>query len=183
MSVLSLPSDWEARFSFVHQRNLIAALQYNQWETVVASIYRITLPGGWVQFLEPNASAHTEHCGPVSIKFMEMLNRLEEAVGLDFKCALRLPSLLNNAGFTNVRTEHRIMELGEWNGELGKKYAENEISIFRGFKTPVLNQGGLGIVSNELEFDKLMDDMEEEWNSGLSLAIGWYYTTGQKPPI
>ncbi|KAF5322653.1 hypothetical protein D9619_001283 [Psilocybe cf. subviscida] len=180
VDVLNLPPSWDARFTFVHQRNLIAALQYNQWETVIASIYRITAPGGWVQFLEPNASAHMERCGPVSNKFMEMLDRLEKAVGLDFKCALRLSSLLKHAGFVNVHTERRVMELGEWDGELGKKYAENEISIFRGFKTPVLNQGGLGIVTNEQEFDKFMDDMEEEWNSKPSLAIGWYYTTGQK---
>lgn len=183
MSVLNLPSDWDARFAFVHQRNLVAALPYNQWEPVIASIYRITAPGGWVQFLEPNASSHTERCGPVSTKFMEMLNRLEKAVGLDFKCALRIPSLLDSAGFVNVHTERRVMELGAWNGQSGKKYAENEMSIFRAFKTPVLNHGGLGIVSNEKEFDKLMDDMEEEWDSKPSLAIGWYYTTGQKPGI
>jgi hypothetical protein len=179
-NVLNLPLDWTGRFAFVHQRLLMAALKKDDWNTAVKQVYRVTKDGGWVQFCEANAVSHMDGCGPVSARFMELYRKMWETAGLDPACSLNIGPIMQRAGFVNVKTENRVVPLGEWNGDAGAKHKINLMGVYRGFKTPILRLGGLGMVKDEEEFDKLMDEMEEEWKKPGS-AYAFYAITGQKP--
>lgn len=179
-NVLNMPTDWANRFTFVHQRLLIDALKYDEWKPAVENLYRVTAPGGWAQFCEANVVTHMVNFGPVTNRFMELYDKLGKTTGHDFLCSLRIAPLMKEAGFVNVKVEHRLTPFGEWNGDMGVTSAKNTIGVFRGFKTPILNMGGLGIVKNEEEYDTLMDEMEAEWKTTPGPAVGWYIIIGQK---
>ncbi|KAF5319296.1 hypothetical protein D9619_008340 [Psilocybe cf. subviscida] len=180
-NVLDLPPDWTGRFAFVNQRLLMGALKQEEWYRAVKEVYRVTKDGGWVQFCESNAVSHMDGCGPASERFMKLYRNIEAAVGLDFSCSLNIGPIMRQVGFVNVKTEHRVVQLGEWNGEVGTKHTKNVMAVSRGLKTSVLKLGGLGIIRDEEDFDTLMDEMEEEWKRPGS-ANGFYVITGQKPP-
>ncbi|KAF5319743.1 hypothetical protein D9619_008872 [Psilocybe cf. subviscida] len=179
-NVLNLPPDWTGRFAFVHQRLLMAALKKDEWHRAVKEVYRVTKCGGWVQFCESNSVSHIDGCGPANARFTELYEKMWEAVGLDPLCSLNIGPIMQQVGFVGVKTEKRVVGLGEWNGDIGAKHKMNLMGVWRGFKTPILKLGGFGMVKNEEEFDKLMDEMEDEWKRP-GAAYGFYVITGQKP--
>lgn len=178
-NVLNLPSDWTDRFAFVHQRLLMAALKKDEWERAVKEVYRVTKNGGWVQFCESDAVSYMGRCGPASARFLELYRKMWEVAGLDPACSLNIGPLMQRAGFVNIKTDNRVVQLGEWNGNVGTRHKINLMGVYRGFKTPILRLGGLGIIKSEEEFDTLMDEMEEEWKRPGS-ATAFCMVTGQK---
>lgn len=171
--------EWENRFAFVHQRLLMAALLYEQWEPVIQKIHTITAPGGWVQLLEANFLSHYINCGPATAKSVEVYTALEKACGVDFLCSLRLEGLMKKAGFVDVQVTLRETPVGAVYGEMGGQFAENMMNMFRALKTPVLRSGGFGLVGDEQDYDDIMDQMESEWNKH-GCNFGWYVVVGRK---
>lgn len=174
--------EWENRFAFVHQRLLAFALKYNQWDDVVNKIYTMTAPGGWAQFLDVDAVSHCHsECGPATARLMEIIRALGNASGLDLLCPRRLPSLMERAGFVDIQVTLRDVPVGAPHGDIGAKFSKSVMAVFRGVKTPVLRFGGLGLVSDEHDFDNLMNQMELEWNTReQGYAAGWYIIIGRK---
>lgn len=50
----------------------------------------------------------------------------------------------------------------------------------RSLKTPVLNAGGLGVVSSEAEFDELMEELERECESTEGCGVEFTYFVARK---
>lgn len=88
--------DWENRFAFVHQRLLIGALKYDQWEEVIRPIYAIIAPGGWAQLLESNYFNHFGDCGLATARALELFKVLGKVSELVFPCSLRLEGLVDS---------------------------------------------------------------------------------------
>lgn len=72
------------------------------------------------------------------------------------------------------------MPLGKWAGQKGIDARDNFMGVFRGMKTPILKSGGLGFVKSEAELDKLLDDLENEWDGTEGAEISFYIVTAQK---
>jgi hypothetical protein len=70
------------------------------------------------------------------------------------------------AGFVDIRVEERVTSLGAWNGEVGRKSADNAIAAFRGLKAKVLRFGGFGVIRDGANYDALTDEVEQEWAAG-----------------
>ncbi|KAF5327441.1 hypothetical protein D9619_004197 [Psilocybe cf. subviscida] len=167
--------EWENRFAFVHQRLLIFAFKYQQWNKVIRKIYTITAQ----ELLEGNFLSHFVDCGPVTARAVQISKALEKALGLDFLCSLRLEGLMKKHGFINVEVILRETPIGASYGEMGTKVAEDVMGVFRGFKSPTLRLGGFGLVDDEEDYDNLMDQMELEWNQP-GCKVGWYVAIGRK---
>lgn len=182
-SALEMPVEWTDKFKLVHQRCLVSSVTYNEWEVLIRDIHRVTAPGGWVQLCENNAIydvAGVTKC-PATNRLAEALKRLGEHVGFDLLgCATRIPVLMKAVGFVDIQVEERLTPLGAWNGEFGRKSADNTIAVFRGLKVAVLKLGGLGIVRDGEEYDALTDEAEREWAAGPSANVCWYVTVGRK---
>ncbi|KAF8187573.1 hypothetical protein K438DRAFT_1764736 [Mycena galopus ATCC 62051] len=112
-SVTSLPADWTNRFTFVHQRLLVIALQISEWPQSLAEIYRVLRPG-----------------------------------------YLDMPAMLEKPGFVDIKAEGWMLRLGKWGGEDEIASAINHATMFRGFKSPVLQAGlrGMGLAK---EWDEI----------------------------
>ncbi|KAF5319384.1 hypothetical protein D9619_008521 [Psilocybe cf. subviscida] len=178
-NILDIPQEWNNRFSLVHQRLLVGALKSNEWEQAIQNIFRITAPSGWIQLTEAYIDKNIFSGGPASLKGMAIYDILAKTVGLDIFCTWRLEKILKEAGFTDIQAIRVTVPIGAWNGELSGRVARNMTNFFRGLKTPVLCNGGFGIVDNESEFDKLMDAMDEEWKKP-GTSIDWHSYIGRK---
>ncbi|KDR74312.1 hypothetical protein GALMADRAFT_71069 [Galerina marginata CBS 339.88] len=175
-SVTSLPREWTEMFSFVHQRLLVAALQKPDWERAISEMHRVLAVDGWLQLGEVGPWK----AGPITAKHQSLVQNLFLAKGLVLDCAAYIPAMLAQAGFANIRIEERSIPLGKWAGDHGVNGAANFIGVFRAMKTPILKAGGLGLVRSEQEFDRLLDQVEREWDQTLGAEIRFYIFSAQK---
>lgn len=169
MLVLDLSDGWTNKFSLVHQRLLLVGLKYEEWSIAINEIHRVVTRSGWVQLckVDPFVSCG----GPNSDKMIELVKALVHHTGLDFKCTQRIPPLLKDTGFVNIKVEKCTLKLGTWGVELGRGLAENHIKVWKGMKTPILRAGGLGIVKNEEEYGALVSAVKTEWETQAGAEI------------
>ncbi|KAF5314420.1 hypothetical protein D9619_011992 [Psilocybe cf. subviscida] len=153
--------EWENQFALVHQRLLALGFQYDQWDEVIRTIYTVTAPGGWAQLLEVNPLSHCGDGKPFTARFLEIFKALEKLLDWTFTLTLR------------------GVPIGAAYGEMGKKWAEDVISVFRELKSQILRSGGFGLVGDEKDYDNLMDQMELEWDN-LGYKFDWYIAVGRK---
>ncbi|KAF7322479.1 ATP-dependent DNA helicase [Mycena chlorophos] len=174
-STLKLPVEWNNTFAVVHQRLLIGSLEVQQWPEAAREIFRVLRPGGWVQLGEPKVWPLGAYPGRPSMKkCVELQRALEKARNLDFECAEKLPKLLADAGFVDVQQEWRMRKFGSWAGDIGLAWKENQVSFFRGIKTPIMEAGGYGVVASEAEYDALVDGLERELDDlQLAFVVCW----------
>ncbi|KAF8491768.1 hypothetical protein JB92DRAFT_2819270 [Gautieria morchelliformis] len=159
---------WTNSFDLVHQRLLITALRRREWPVALSEIFRVLKPGGWAQLGE---IGKTHLPGPKTRQHQSLLSKLfahrDMLPAVD--CANQLPVMLIEAGFTDVRMETRLLPLGKVGGADGENARKNFMGVYRGMKTPVLKAGGLGFFDSEMEFDRFMDEMEEEWDTSTTV--------------
>ncbi|EGN93487.1 hypothetical protein SERLA73DRAFT_189647, partial [Serpula lacrymans var. lacrymans S7.3] len=146
VSATHLPAQWSNKFTLVNQRLLIAALQIPEWEATLKEIYRVLIPGGWVQLLEPSSQILS---GPLTVKLTNLLNDLFTSRNMLFDISGHLPQMMVNAGFRNLHAEIVDIPFGKWAGQDGVDGRDDFMGAFRGLKTPVLLAGGLGYVDSE----------------------------------
>ncbi|KAJ6579501.1 hypothetical protein DFH09DRAFT_1275858 [Mycena vulgaris] len=164
-SVVNLPSEWTNTFALVHQRLLMIALQTPQWPVALREIYRVLRPGGWVQLGESTAWIEGEYPNkPCMEKLVAMYRCLTKSRNLYADCAEAIPSMLEAAGFVDIRRESQMAQAGKWAGELGVANRVHHAGVFRVIKTPVLKAGGYGHVTSEEEYDSLLEGAEREWD-------------------
>jgi SAM-dependent methyltransferase len=164
-SVTNLPCDWTGKFSLVHQRLLMIALQIPQWPVALREIYRVLRPGGWVQLGEGCAWIEGEYPNkPCMEKLVAMYRALTNARNLYIDCALGIEKMLEEAGFVDIRRESGMPRMGKWAGEDGIDNRVNHVGVFKGIKTPVLEAGGYGQVTSEEEYDALLEGLAREWD-------------------
>ncbi|KAJ6502234.1 hypothetical protein C8R45DRAFT_613009 [Mycena sanguinolenta] len=181
-SVTNLPSEWTNMFSLVHQRLLILALQVPQWPQAIEEIVRVLRPGGWVQLAESALWNEGKYPGkPCMEKLTAMFRRVAEARNLYVDCAYDIPKMLEEAGFVDIQSESRMQLMGKWAGEIGVANAKNHVGVLRGMKTPVLEAGGYGYVTSEIEYDELLNGLAKEWDEIPGIERDFIIIWARKP--
>lgn len=177
-SVTKLPAEWTNKFTVVHQRLLIAALRELEWPQAISEIYRVLKPGGWVQLFELESGIS----GPAIAKHFEMIYRLSDIQGTMWRnITKRLPDFLKESGFINLHQDPRRTPVGAWAGKDGVVGKKNLLGALRGMKAPILKNGGLGLVSSEAEYDKLLEEVSEESEAIEGSGLTWVMFWAQKP--
>lgn len=177
-NIVQLPPAWNNRFQLVHQRLLVGALLLTEWPKALEEMYRVLKPGGWVQLTESGEW----HSGPATKEMAQIRLALGQVRGLLTDFGRSIPEMLSNAGFINIQVDPRSTPLGEWAGEHGKQSRDNMISLFRGMKSRVLDDGGYGLLQSEEDFDRLVHDVEKEWDETPGSRNFWIVYNAQKPP-
>ncbi|KAG2360324.1 hypothetical protein BDR07DRAFT_1335840 [Suillus spraguei] len=176
-NVLRLPNNWTSNFQLVNQRLLVAALSKENWNTAVEEIFRVLVPGGWVQLVEAS------HCvaGEATQRHFSMLQDLFVKKGLLFDCIEHIPNVLECTGFYKITTQRLEISLGGGDDDDGMKAKAREsfIGAYKGMQTPVVNMG----IRTEGEFKKLVEDLEREWESNTRSKAIFYAFTAQKPTV
>ncbi len=176
-SVTNLPTEWTNKFTVVHQRLLIAALREHEWRQAVSEIYRVLKPGGWVQLFEWEGWVS----GPALAKHLEMIYRFSEKQGTMWRNITKcLPEFLKETGFINLCQDPRKTPIGAWAGQDGIDGKDNTLGVMRGMKAPMLKNGDLGL-SSEAEYDKLLAEASEEFDSTQGSETSYVMFWAQKP--
>ncbi|CCM01345.1 uncharacterized protein FIBRA_03395 [Fibroporia radiculosa] len=178
-TITKLPLEWENKFTLINQRLLIAALRAEEWKLAVGEMYRVLVPGGWVQLGEVGRW----EAGPVTAKATSLIHALFAAKGMVADCAVQIPDMLRGAGFATIHIEEKVVPISSRVGEEAGEMGKNLIDVMRGMKTPILNAGGFGIVKSEAEMDALLDAAIEELDRMPSANIRWSVFCGQKPVV
>ncbi|KAF9232584.1 S-adenosyl-L-methionine-dependent methyltransferase [Melanogaster broomeanus] len=177
-SATSLPRYWDSKFALVHQRLLICGYTREQWIQVAKEIYRVLAPGGYAQLIETGPEWVS---GPKTATHSLFIDDLLGKKGMLWRCGVYVADILKSAGFVDVKSEDVIIKLGKWAGPDGVLGRDVTIGAWRGMRDATMRAGGLGYFSTAEEFDKALDETEEEWDSieGSYAMLKIFY--GRKP--
>ncbi|KAF7977961.1 hypothetical protein HWV62_2057 [Athelia sp. TMB] len=181
-SVTQLPREWTSTFNLVNQKLLLAALSAAAWQAAFAEMYRVLVPGGWVNLIELNGDLNRmefKH-GPAAKKMMTLVREIFRSGNSLADAVYHLPGWLEQAGFINIRTEMRISSMA---GVEGKPMRENCYEVYMAMKTPALKAGGLGFVKSEEEYDNLVQAMREELEVTENAGLQSFMICAQKPAV
>jgi hypothetical protein len=179
-SVTNLLASWSSTFTLVHQRFLIMGLTLPDWQAAFNELYRILVPGGWINLLEPqlDVSQFSWNPGPATTKMFMLMRAVMLANGFVPDLPRSLPALLKEAGFVNIHTEERGTSLY---GEGGAGMRDNCHRGLLALKTPVLDAGGMGFVKSEEEFHSLSNATRKEWSETPEAVVQIFTFYAQKP--
>ncbi|EKM82147.1 hypothetical protein AGABI1DRAFT_112257 [Agaricus bisporus var. burnettii JB137-S8] len=181
-SITSLPEDWTNTVTLIHQRLLVAAFQADQWKTAVSEMYRVLAPGGWVQLFEPREQLLSPLEAITNHKTLRILERLmADTRHIVNDVVDHLQHWLEEAGFVNLTIQKRGMPIGSWAGERGVLSMEATLGAFEAMKPLVIKEGGLGIVSNEEEYDAALADLRRLCDDTPDTYFQYWLFTAQKP--
>ena len=159
-SVTKLPLDWAETFDFIHQRLLCLALTTLEWKAARSEMFRVLKPGGWIQLEE--VLVDFPNSGPVTKRLGAAIHQVAQRRGVMSRCAESLPSLLSEAGFVKVASTKRDIVFGGRDGEPSQGATSTVREFLRCLKEPVTKAG---LVSSSEEYDKLLQDAENEWRN------------------
>ncbi|KZP33428.1 S-adenosyl-L-methionine-dependent methyltransferase [Athelia psychrophila] len=181
-SITRLPETWTSTFTLVNQKLLLHGLSAAAWQGAFSEMYRILVPGGWVNLCELHSLSDLDRLdfevGPAAKKMLTLVGKIVRSGGALLDAALHLPGWLEQAGFTDVRTEMSRVPLS---GDEGRPMRDNVYNAYLAMKTPALKAGGFGLVKSEEEYDEAVHAMREELVGTDNAAIQTYVIYAQKP--
>ncbi|KIK57594.1 hypothetical protein GYMLUDRAFT_172720 [Collybiopsis luxurians FD-317 M1] len=178
-SVADLPAEWTGTFSYTHQRLLVAAMNDSLWRKATSELFRVLLPGGWVELIEQDGTNFSFGVGPCSKRLVSLINAMYAEKGVVGDLGVYLPQLLEEIGFVDVRCEPRRLTIGQ-SGENGYRSGEWR-NIWKGMKQPLVNAGGYGFVQTEEEYEELLEGATREWDNSNEACTTFYTILARKP--
>ena len=176
-NIIELPEKWTAKFDFVHQRLLIGGHLAKDWPRALSSFLRILKPGGIAQLLEVEIRCR-DQCGYAGKRVVKIQEQMFARKGLLFDCAVLLPSLLERAGFVNVRAEKKLAPVGEVLGPDGKRGKHTSAGSIRAMHDTIIASG---LVDNHAEFEELVKELEQTWEDMGGFYMTYWIVTAEKP--
>ena len=172
-SVISLPRSWDVSFDFVQLRMMHAALSDAEWPLALRETHRVLKHGGSMQLMAP-----MKPCGntPAILRQADLFNRLFYAVGMDPDLSQKMPQLVRDAGFRDVRCDIRMvalnMKLAE-GGEDGNvpSLATLLLAAVNRMKAKAIE---LDCVDSGEDFDDLLKKLEADWNVDDQPMYGYF---------
>lgn len=161
-SATDLPSYWTSKFALVHQRLLICAYTRDQWQRSIKEMFRVLKPGGYTQLIEIGPEWVS---GEKTAQHVLFLDEFLGSKGMLMRCGVYIADMLRAAGFTDVKSEGVVMNVGKWAGEDGVQGRDKLIGAWRGMQDSVMRADGWGRFTSAEEFDKTMDELAEEWDN------------------
>ncbi|KAJ3893457.1 hypothetical protein GG344DRAFT_43276 [Lentinula edodes] len=190
-SVVNLPNPkWTERFSFTHQRLLVAAMNNALWHLAIAELFRVVKPGAWVELVEIEAQGFGSwSVGPHSTKLAFLINTMYDKRGVIGDLLVYLPLILKEAGFVDIKCEARHAPIGgEADAPAPHKFTQvkrfdSEMwrELWMGMKVPVIEAGGYGIVKTMEEYDSLVQGSAAEWKTSKEAYTTFYAILARKP--
>ncbi|TDL29543.1 hypothetical protein BD410DRAFT_28434 [Rickenella mellea] len=104
--------EWSEKFDVVNVRHVFYELLEKSWDIVLANLYTVMQPGGWIQIVEyGNYSSETQALGQLS-RLNKHVMRLD---GFAPEQISRIHERLKNSGFHSITHEVETMLLGRSN--------------------------------------------------------------------
>ncbi|KAJ3571499.1 hypothetical protein NP233_g3715 [Leucocoprinus birnbaumii] len=182
-SITSLPHSWSNTVSLIHQRLLMLALQPSQWKVALAEMYRVLVPGGWIQVFEGQRLFESPSDEIVYHKAFRLRDDLCLAVcNVAVDIVDYLPNWIEEAGFVNLNIVKRGLPMGaSWSEEWSAPGVQSIGAFWSALKEPVMREGGLGIVKSGEEYDAVIEDLKRRCEEVPRTYWPMILFTAQKP--
>lgn len=177
-SITNLPQEWTGQFDFVNQRLLGAGLLAKDWPAALENYMRVLKPGGHIQLAEFVPVSSKYGVGPHSSKFGELASKILKNAGLMPDCAERFPTMLQEAGFIDIRSERKIGPVGDARGKDG---AMGKISIGGAMKAMREAFLAYGLVENEDAYEELVTGSLQEWEANGGFDMAYSIVIAERP--
>lgn len=177
-SIVDLPQEWTGQFDLINQRMLFAGLLAKDWPVALQNYLRILKPGGRVQLADIAPSSSQYKAGPHSLRFGELIEKMFRKAGLFFDAAERLPKMVEEAGFVNVRAEQKFGPVGEVRGNDGLM---GKISNAGGMKAMRAGLLKFGLIEDEEAAEELFKGTQEDWENSGGFDMAYIIVTAEKP--
>lgn len=178
-STFDLPHELDSTFTLVHQRLMVAAFSNEGWRKALAGFYRVLKPGGYVKLEEidflcmlPTGS----DLPPLTSIFCQASKVLCAKRGVGADTLLNITNLLEEAGFEVTEHTREPIHLGGEDNAARNAF----IGAWRSMRTPFVSSGVIDCAHTDGEYDKFMDDIEQEWRN-TNFARTWCNWTARKP--
>lgn len=184
-------SDWaipENHYDFIHTRILEGC--FTDMGAVIATAFKHTKPGGFLESQELNAAPHCDDgTMPAEWPFLRYVAKLQEAsmeVGRELDIAPKLRGWFEAAGFVDVQQRVFKAPLGRWPKDpamkdLGHWWAENMSVGLAGFSLAYFSRV-LGWSSEEIEL-YLVDVRKSLTDRDVHAYHRIYVVWGRKPEV
>jgi SAM-dependent methyltransferase len=115
-------------FEFIHMRNMKGVFAH--WEEVYAEIYKSLSPGGWIEVADWDLGQlplSPPSADPAELPLPTLRKMYATAMEASFKSGRPLgtyymhPSYLEEAGFTDIKTTHVNVPVGQWHKDEAQK--------------------------------------------------------------
>ena len=159
--ITSLPPEWTSRFKFVHQRFLVAGIPATEWPLIVSEHFRVLQPGGYIQMTEFKFMDWNKT--PAERKHLGFYKEILESKGLMLDCGMKLPQMLQTAGFADIHMEIRPIPLGKQAGEDSAIYAEHLLDVLYKVAVKAGISHAFGLSVNE--YKDVLAQIKAEWDS------------------
>jgi SAM-dependent methyltransferase len=192
-SVQNLPEEWENTFALVHQTFLIVALRREEWLSAVQEVERVLQPGGWLTFGEPG---HFRSCGPKTKILEDLLVAFYAHCSIDRFIIDQLPEILSSTCHSldraSIKATHYKLHLCGKRPDLAGSPEHRQlvqdgmwayVAVFRHMREVMFDKAALAVepyCKTIADFDKLMDDVEEEWENATEGYIEFIVLSAQK---
>lgn len=173
----------DATFDLIHLQNGASLFTLTQWPTVMAELYRLLKPGGWLNLVDfemgPTSQPALDRVLTLLAQILAKLDRNISPNGMApwTGCTLG-PSRMSQQSFTQVAYQLYPVDLGGWNNPVGRAYLA--WSVVRPEMIMYLaRQTG---ISTEDELRPLLREMQRELHQLGFCGVGMLLSTfGQKP--
>ncbi|KAJ9191445.1 hypothetical protein DTO166G4_7755 [Paecilomyces variotii] len=181
--------DWsypDNHFDFIHGRTLSGSVK--DWKELLATAYRHTKPGGWVEFHEGTIGAESDD-GSLKedsriLSYLKLIREQSEKAGRSMDVVDNLGPWMKSLGFENVKVEIYKVPWGPWPKdarlkEIGKFQLCNMMEAVSAYGLALLTRGA-GYTQEEAEIFLALV-RREITNKSLHCYNKIYCVYGQKP--
>ncbi|KAI9362120.1 S-adenosyl-L-methionine-dependent methyltransferase [Zopfochytrium polystomum] len=170
----ALPFD-SGVFDFCFVRGMAGSIRADAYPRLLSEAKRVTRPGGYVEIVEPYN--FLIKYGPFGKSLRRVMAAHFAARGIDYGIALKLDSLLHDAGLIDVTEEMKSVPVG-WGGDIGE-YTQFAVSqMMRIERASVMDAMGLATTA---DFEALRSNLVAELSDNRT-RWNWYWACGRVPP-
>ena len=99
------------------------------------------------------------------------------------ECGDKIPVILMEVGFEDIRSEIRYLPIGQSAGHLGKLGSASIIGAYRGMRKPILDAKGYGLIESGEQWDEILEHVEKSWDDTPGRTVTLVVMCARKPGV
>jgi hypothetical protein len=167
-------------FTHVHQRMLTFGIKRKEWPQVIAELFRVTKPGGWIELMEI-----TGELPGAPFSMGTLLGWAKQmawtSLGVDLTAGRYLASMLQQwVGCVNLQWATYNVPMGAWGGHVGNLAKLDVLTLFDEIKKPIAAAGIASIEEVEQTIAYANWELDQP---GIMCNLQYRVAIGQKPQL
>ncbi|ORZ20715.1 S-adenosyl-L-methionine-dependent methyltransferase [Absidia repens] len=150
--------------NFIFQRSMCDTIKQADWRPLLAEMYRVLKPGGYIELIENDFWRHNP--GPVQRAFDAFIQEQCKTNGVDFQLTESLEGMIKTCGFEEIDKKTMDIPLGEWPTEQELKQfgfinKEAHKALLKNHKDTYIKQWGLSSADYDLAVQEVLEEFDE----------------------